>query len=157
MSRETGSSSSLNGSSSHKPSQLCLWNGSILQVVVGSSRMFAEYAGALAEARRACSALRPSDALRAKIEPELRKIEDAAERGLLVDERIEEALLAKPNQFKWQRDVSRAPARDAAPRKPRQQLGMPSPTCSGLQLQAPNGSRGCGSRLFMLRTSTCAG
>ena len=80
--------------------------------------MHAEYAGALAEARRACSALRPSDALRAKIEPELRKIEDAAERGLLCDDRIEEALLAKPTQMKrWQQDVSRAPARDAAPRQ----------------------------------------
>ena len=79
--------------------------------------MLADYVGALAEARRACSALRPSDALRAKIEPELRKIEDAAEHGLLCDERIEEALLAKPIQFKWQGDVSRAPARDAAPRQ----------------------------------------
>ena len=58
--------------------------------------MFAEYAGALAEARRACYALRPDDALRRKIEHELRKIEVAAERGQLCDERIEEALLAKP-------------------------------------------------------------
>ena len=85
--------------------------------MVGFSRMLADYVGALAEARRACSALRPSDALRAKIEPELRKIEDAAEHGLLCDERIEEALLANPIQFKWQGDVSRAPARDAAPRQ----------------------------------------
>ena len=40
---------------------------------------------ALAEAQRACYALRPNDALRRKIEPELRKIEVAAERGLLVE------------------------------------------------------------------------
>ena len=101
MSCETGSSSSLNGSSSvtfftvapqqspksnaaqksgkarkiesHKPSQLCLWHGSVLQVVVGSSRMLAERR-ALAEAQRACYALRPDDALRRKIEHELRKI-----------------------------------------------------------------------------------
>ena len=65
------------------------------------------------------TALRPSDALRAKIEPELRKIEDAAERGLLVDERIEEALLAKPNQMKlvWKKLACIAPARDAALRE----------------------------------------
>ena len=57
--------------------------------------------------------------MRAKIEPELRKIEDAAERGLLVDERIEEALLAKPNQMKlvWKKLACIAPARDAAPRQ----------------------------------------
>ena len=36
--------------------------------------MFAGYDGALAEAQRACSALRADDALRRKIEPELRKI-----------------------------------------------------------------------------------
>ena len=36
---------------------------------------------ALAEAQRACSALRPDDALRRKIEHELRKIEVAAERA----------------------------------------------------------------------------
>ena len=47
--------------------------------------MFAGYDGALAEAQRACSALRADDALRRKIEPELRKIEVAAERGLLVE------------------------------------------------------------------------
>ena len=81
--------------------------------------MFAEYAGALAEARRACYALRPDDALRRKIEHELRKIEVAAERGLLCDERIEEALLGKPNKTKeWRRlAYSRAPARDAALRQ----------------------------------------
>ena len=81
--------------------------------------MFAEYAGALAEARRACYALRPDDALRRKIEHELRKIEVAAERGQLCDERIEEALLAKPSKTKERKRLacSRAPARDAALRQ----------------------------------------
>ena len=53
-------------------------------------------------------ALRPNDALRRKIEPELRKVEVAASRGQLAGGHIlhiEEALLAKPAQELWMGDV----------------------------------------------------
>ena len=43
----------------------------------------------VAEAERACYALNADDALRRKMEPELRKLEVAASRGLLVPGRIE--------------------------------------------------------------------
>ena len=57
---------------------------------------------------RACYALNADDALRRKIEPELRKVEVAASRGQLAGGHIlhiEEALLAKPAQELWMGDV----------------------------------------------------
>ena len=77
--------------------------------------MFAGYDGALAEAQRACYALRPNDALRRKIEPELRRI--PRELRKFEAGREDEALLYKPHQTEWKRLARRAPARDAALRE----------------------------------------